>query len=863
MKRFLVFLFASVFSVGCVSSEPIDTGSGSTNGAGLVITASCAPLTRTDIDEGKSTWEAGDRITVVYDGRAYEYTAAEAGAIATFTSTDGIEVYDAAKSLVAYYPATSVDAVVSLPAVQEIEFDAAQTNAARAPLIGVPVLAAETAADGKLSVAFRNIFSVIELRIDAGQLAGRAVSLTVEPADAADFDGFLSFTGTVDPATLALTPIANGTGNSLKLVFADGIDPTLPQTIKFPVGRFSTRSGLELTLTMDDGSSYSKTIYKTGITSYAETAGGFAAKHMAKALYAFAPAATELCTSTNSLAFGALPRTQIFELQSPLADWTVEYDAEWLKLNLSASATASVKSGAKTSTVQNIYVTPEINTTGAVRNGKLLFKDGNTTVEVAVTQSADLSEVAAGAKGFPAVWRFRDIVSSGGPWQTTLTDHFVEDNYVTTSNGSAALLSFVRAGENSFVNYHRRTINASNYYPVLPGTCTGDYWLFSIPVESLPAGSAVDVFLPIGSLKNAPKYFVIEYFDNGEWKSVEEDLRTAVEDASVKYTAFLTGNSNYARWFSQTVRFTQAFSHESLLVRCRAVGKWTADKGLYAASTGMLDPASSASSNINISLTDGQGPVIRNYGMAAEPSTVKKVLIIGNSFTFWNGSPTILKELAYTDGSLYIKPYVLTRGSQTLGNWLVNDNSGGLGEDIISWGGIDLGGYDYAIIQDQSQNPAKFAQEGSVSISDECKALVDRIHASSPACQVLLEQTWAYSASSYGGYTDYATFDELLWKGTVAMAEAAGTWVSPIGLAFRYVRENYSSIKLLAYEDKHPSYAGSYLKSCVNCLMMTGKKFGETVSDGLLDAQTAAALRTAAEKVVLEDFYGKASFYKR
>ena len=144
-------------------------------------------------------------------------------------------------------------------------------------------------AEGALEVTFRNIFSVIELRIDAGELASAAQSLTVEPADEAAFEGFLSFEGTVDPETLALTPAENGTGNSVVFNFAEGVDLTKPQTIKFPVGRFRSEAGLRLTLGTADGKSYSKNIYKTGITSYAEQGGVFRAKHMAKALYAFAP----------------------------------------------------------------------------------------------------------------------------------------------------------------------------------------------------------------------------------------------------------------------------------------------------------------------------------------------------------------------------------------------------------------------------------------------------------------------------------------------------------------------------------------------------------------------------------------------
>ena len=45
----------------------------------LVLNAGMADLTKTDMNEGNSTWEAGDVITVVYDGAAYEYVAQSAG----------------------------------------------------------------------------------------------------------------------------------------------------------------------------------------------------------------------------------------------------------------------------------------------------------------------------------------------------------------------------------------------------------------------------------------------------------------------------------------------------------------------------------------------------------------------------------------------------------------------------------------------------------------------------------------------------------------------------------------------------------------------------------------------------------------
>ena len=268
----------------------------------LVLKADVADVTKTDISEGNSTWEAGDVITVVYDGAAYEYVAQSAGETTTFTSTAGITTYDAAKPLTAYYPATDVTGTIKVESEKTLVFkDGTQVNTSCAPLVGTPK--SDNLKDGALSVVFSNVFSVLELRIDAGELGGTAKSIKVEPASAADFEGYLSFTGTVDPATLAVTPAENGTGNSLTVNLPANADPKQAMTIKFPVGRFSTASGLKITFTTTEGS-YSRNVYKTGVTSYVQKGEFFYAKHLAKPMYAFANAGG-ISTAEDLVAFSA------------------------------------------------------------------------------------------------------------------------------------------------------------------------------------------------------------------------------------------------------------------------------------------------------------------------------------------------------------------------------------------------------------------------------------------------------------------------------------------------------------------------------------------------------------------------------
>ena len=79
--------------------------------------------------------------------------------------------------------------------------------------------------------------------------------------------------------------------------------------------------------------------------------------------------------------------------------------------------------------------------------------------------------------------------------------------------------------------------------------------------------------------------------------------------------------------------------------------------------------------------------------------------------------------------------------------------------------------------------------------------MADKVRAASPSCKVILEETWTFSSASYVGFTDFPTFETYNDAGAKAMAKAAGTWVSPIGPAFRQVREGGSGINLY-YSDR-------------------------------------------------------------
>ena len=81
--------------------------------------------------------------------------------------------------------------------------------------------------------------------------------------------------------------------------------------------------------------------------------------------------------------------------------------------------------------------------------------------------------------------------------------------------------------------------------------------------------------------------------------------------------------------------------------------------------------------------------------------------------------------------------------------------------------------------------------------------------------------------------------------------------VSPIGKAFSIVRNGDSGIDLYDTDRKHQSEYGSYLKACVNYLILTGERFHSqpdpaslTSVDRGLPHEQAAYLRGVAEQVM-------------
>ena len=212
--------------------------------------------------------------------------------------------------------------------------------------------------------------------------------------------------------------------------------------------------------------------------------------------------------------------------------------------------------------------------------------------------------------------------------------------------------------------------------------------------------------------------------------------------------------------------------------------------------------------------------------------------------------------------NLFFDPYnVIPTGSSGLA-FLITEISGielptitFLISVIILLLGFIFFGFDYVFLQDQSQAPAKVGKDRKkhAQLIKDMAAVAEMVRDASPECKPMVECTWAYPGKDNGGFESYEAFYAYAKKGAKTMAKAIGnSKISPIADAFDIVRNERPDINLYHTDSYHQSKEGSYLKSCVNYLMLFGIPFGVNAAECHLDKDVAAYLRSVAERVVLK-----------
>jgi hypothetical protein len=220
------------------------------------------------------------------------------------------------------------------------------------------------------------------------------------------------------------------------------------------------------------------------------------------------------------------------------------------------------------------------------------------------------------------------------------------------------------------------------------------------------------------------------------------------------------------------------------------------------------------------------------------------VLFIGNSYTYYNDMPGLFQDLSSSLGkTTYIDSKV--NGGATM---QVHAN------DPVSYQKMHSSNWDYVVLQAQSQEPSfPYGQVNSQTLPYAVQ-LADSVHSIYDCSQAMFFMTWGRENGDpqWDSINTFDKMNERLRDAYLRFAESSDGSVSPVGIAWKYVRDNHPTIGLYTGDGSHPKPTGSYLAACTfYASVFHESPVGSTFLGGL-DAPTAAILQNAAAIAVLD-----------
>lgn len=188
-----------------------------------------------------------------------------------------------------------------------------------------------------------------------------------------------------------------------------------------------------------------------------------------------------------------------------------------------------------------------------------------------------------------------------------------------------------------------------------------------------------------------------------------------------------------------------------------------------------------------------------------------RVLFLGNSYTYVNDLPNTFKQVANALGdSVYVDSYA--QGGYNLQL---------LSTDAAAIAKIQLGNWDYVIIQAQSQEPSFDPSQVQAETYPYAQLLDSMVQVNNTCAETLFYMTWgrkngdASNCAVYPPVCTYAGMQQRLRESYLEMAFNNHASTAPVGVAWKHVRDNNPSIELYQADESHPSVYGTYLAACV------------------------------------------------
>lgn len=223
----------------------------------------------------------------------------------------------------------------------------------------------------------------------------------------------------------------------------------------------------------------------------------------------------------------------------------------------------------------------------------------------------------------------------------------------------------------------------------------------------------------------------------------------------------------------------------------------------------------------------------------ATAQITRRALFLGNSYTGVNNLPQLVHDLAASAGDNLIFD------SNSPGGYTLADHS----LDATSQGKIMAGGWDYVVMQGQSQEPIAWSSQ----FTNGASALYNQVRQSNSCAVVMPYMTWgrkngdATLCPNIPVMCAYQGMDSVLKLRYLTLASSINGEVAPVSVVWKYLRQNHPGIELYQADESHPSAAGSYAAACCFYAGIFKKDPTLITFNYGLPAGDAAAIRNAAK----------------
>lgn len=193
-------------------------------------------------------------------------------------------------------------------------------------------------------------------------------------------------------------------------------------------------------------------------------------------------------------------------------------------------------------------------------------------------------------------------------------------------------------------------------------------------------------------------------------------------------------------------------------------------------------------------------------GLNANAQLKRKVLFLGNSYTDVNNLPQLIHDLAISVGD------TLIYDKNTPGGYQLESHF----NDATSKAKIMAGGWDYVVLQGQSQEPITYTS-GFLTAGINLYNLIKQYN----SCAVTMTYiTWGRKNGDAGNCPffpeacTYQGMDSALKSKYLYLSNFINGEASPVSVVWNYIRKNHPNIELYQTDESHPSEAGSYAAAC-------------------------------------------------